>query len=301
MPLNKFFLHLFLLLFMLVHNSYASNTINIFACEPEWGALSKELGGALVKTFSATTVNQDPHHIQARPSLIAKIRQADLLVCSGADLEVGWLPVLLRKSANSKVQPGQKGYFLATRTVKLLDKPTTLDRAMGDVHAAGNPHIQLDPRRISIVAKKLSQRLQQIDPAHTADYQQKYNSFNRRWRQAITRWKNETRDIQGKSIVVHHNSWVYLQQWLKLQKVAELEPKPGIPPNSSHLSALLKQMQQNPADVIIYSIYQDPKAAIWLSKKTGIESVALPATVSENETLFQWMDHLIALLKEHIK
>jgi zinc/manganese transport system substrate-binding protein len=172
---------------------------------------------------------------------------------------------------------------------------------MGDVHAAGNPQILVDPRRINFVAKKLSQRLQQIDPTHAADYQHKLTSFKHRWRQAIANWENETRDIRGKSIIVHHNSWGYLQQWLKLKKVAELEPKPGIPPSSRHLSALLKQMQLHPADIIIYSSYQDPKTANWLSGKTGIKTLALPATVNDNETLFQWMDRLITLLKEHIK
>ncbi len=299
MKINQFFL--LLLLLLNIHNAYASSKINIFACEPEWAALSKELGGSLVTTFSATNANQDPHHIQARPGLIAKIRQADLLVCSGSDLEIGWLPVLLRKSGNSKVQPGQKGYFETSKTVKLLDKPTVLDRSMGDIHAAGNPHIQLDPRRIRIVAKKLSQRLQQIDSEHALEYQHKLISFDSRWHKAIKKWQEETRDIRDKSIVVHHNSWVYLQQWLKLNKVAELEPKPGVPPTSSHLSRLLKQMRQTPADIIIYSTYQDPKAATWLSKKTGITALALPSTVNDNETLFHWMDRLIQLLTEHIK
>ena len=280
--------------------SYA-DPINVFACEPEWAALSQELGGSLVSTFSATTAEQDPHHIQARPGLIAKIRRADILVCSGADLEVGWLPVLLQKSANPKVQAGQKGYFMTSKMVKLLAKPAILDRSMGDVHAAGNPHIQLDPRRMNIVAKKLSQRLQQIDPSHIAEYQNKLAQFKVRWKKAIKTWQQTTKEIQGKSIIVHHNSWVYLQQWLKLNKVAELEPKSGVPPSSSHLSHLLKQMQQTPADLIIYSTYQDPKAAHWLSKKTGITAVALPSSVSDNETLFHWMDRLIQLLKDSIK
>ena len=293
---------LFVLLILLTtHTVYASAKLNIFACEPEWAALSKELGGSLVSTFSATNVEQDPHYIQARPGLIAKIRQADLIVCSGAQLEIGWLPVLLRKSGNSKVQPGQPGYFMAANTVKLLDKPTVLDRSMGDVHADGNPHIQLDPRRIAIVAKKLSQRLQQIDPEHRAEYASKLADFETRWKKAIEQWQQATRDIQGKNIIVQHNSWVYLQHWLKLNKVAELEPKPGVPPTSSHLSALLKQLRKSPADLIIYSRYQDPKAARWLSGKTGIKAVAIPSTVSDNESLFQWMDHVVQLLKDNIK
>ena len=294
------FIFIFLIL-IVIHTAEAVAKINIFACESEWAELSKELGGSLVSTFSATNVGQDPHYIQARPSLIAKIRKADLLVCTGAGLETGWLPVLLRKSGNSKVQPGQKGFFMATDTVKLLDKPTVLDRSMGDIHAAGNPHIQLDPRRMRIVAKKLSQRLQQIDPEHSKEYAENLANFKTRWDQAIKRWKEEIRDIQGKNIIVQHNSWVYLQQWLKLNKVAELEPKPGVPPGSSHLSALLKRVKKSPVDLIIYSSYQDPKAATWLSEKTGIKAVAIPSTVNENESLFQWMDHVIQLIKDNSK
>ncbi len=298
MNINPLF---FILLFSISINASYAAQVNVFACEPEWAALSKELGGDLVKTFSVTTAVQDPHYIQARPSLIAKMRRADILVCSGADLEVGWLPVLLRKAGNSKVQAGQKGYFMSSKMVKLLDKPAILDRSMGDVHAAGNPHIQLDPRRIRIVAKRLSQRLQQIDPMHRSEYQSKLADFKTRWKKAIKKWQEETRDIRGKSIIVHHNSWVYLQQWLKLNKVAELEPKPGVPPSSRYLSSLLKQMKHTPADIIIYSTYQDPKAAHWLSAKTGIHTLALPATVNNDETLFHWMDRLIQLLKDNIQ
>jgi len=290
-----------IILCALLLSQTAQANLQIFACEPEWAALSEELGGNLITAHSATKAGQDPHHIQARPSLIAKIRQADLLVCSGADLEVGWLPLLLRKSRNNQIQAGKKGYFMATQMVKLLDKPQIIDRSMGDVHATGNPHIQLDPRRIKIVAKKLSQRLQQIDPRNAALYQQKLMDFKIRWQKAIKQWQAKTYDLRGKKIIVHHNSWVYLQQWLKLDKVAELEPKPSVPPTTSHLSALLKQMKKSPADLIIYSTYQSPKAAKWLAKKTHIKTVALSSTVNEGESLFHWMDRITDLLKEKMQ
>lgn len=130
--------------------------LNIFACEPEWASLANELGGERVKTYSATTAYQDPHHIEARPSLIAKVRRADLLVCSGADLEVGWLPLLQRQASNAKVLPNSLGYFEASSMVERLDIPVKVERSMGDVHAAGNPHVHLDPRRIQIIAKHYS-------------------------------------------------------------------------------------------------------------------------------------------------
>jgi len=287
---------IYLIMACLLLSQTVAAKLAIFACEPEWAALSQELGGELINSTSATQAGQDPHHIQARPSLIAKIRQADLLVCSGADLEIGWLPILLRKSANERIQPGQKGYFIATQMVKLLGKPRLIDRSLGDVHAAGNPHIQLDPRRIKIVAKKLSLRLQQLDPTNAALYQQKLSDFSQRWQQASQQWQAKTQALRGKNIIVHHNSWLYLQQWLKLNKVAELEPKPGVAPSSRHLAHLLKQLQKQPADLIIYSTYQNPKAANWLAQKTQIKAIALPATVAEGESLFNWLDRLTDLL-----
>jgi zinc/manganese transport system substrate-binding protein len=134
----------------------ARAALNVFACEPEWAALAKEIGGQRVAVASATTAQQDPHHVEARPSLIAHMRRADLLVCTGAELETGWLPVLLARSGNAKVQPGKPGYFEAAAFVELLDVPTTVDRSHGDIHAAGNPHVHTDPRRLAIIAERLA-------------------------------------------------------------------------------------------------------------------------------------------------
>src|SRR5262245_16058586 len=130
----------------------AHAALNIFACEPEWGALAKELGGDQANVYVATTALQDPHRIEARPSLIARARNADLLVCTGAELEVGWLPLLQTQSGNSKIQAGQPGFFEAASVVPLLERPARVDRALGDVHPAGNPHLHLDPRNLGRVA-----------------------------------------------------------------------------------------------------------------------------------------------------
>jgi zinc/manganese transport system substrate-binding protein len=155
----------------------AQAALRVMACEPEWAALTRELGGPLVDVTAATTALQDPHQIQARPSQIARMRNADLLDFTGAELEVGWLPVLLQQSGNDKVQAGQPGTFAAADFVRKLDIPAHVDRAQGDVHAAGNPHIQTDPRNIGTVARALTARLQQVDAAHAADYAQRGAAF----------------------------------------------------------------------------------------------------------------------------
>ena len=146
----------------------AHAALRVFACEPEWAAVAREIGGDKVETSSATSPDQDVHYLQARPSLIAQVRRADLVFCTGADLEVGWLPVLLRQAGNAKVQPGQPGYFEAASAVSMLEVPTSVDRSQGDVHPFGNPHIQTDPRNIAKVAAAVAERLAKLDVADAA-------------------------------------------------------------------------------------------------------------------------------------
>ncbi len=277
--------------------SLCSNTVyaqlNIFACEPEWASLTRILAGDAAKVFSATTAQQDPHHIQARPSLIAKVRRADMLVCAGAELEIGWLPLLLRKSGNGNIQPKQPGYFMAADQVSLLEKPAVLDRSLGDIHAAGNPHVHLDPYRIQQVAKALTATLIEIDPTNNLHYQERLKSFSLEWQQAISGWKGQTQELRGKRIVVSHNSWIYLEQWLGLTRVATLEPKPGIPASSSHLGRVLARLEQSPANMILYADYQNEKSVGWLSQKTGLPSIGLPFSPADKEHLIQWFNRLL--------
>ncbi|HAI96896.1 MAG: zinc ABC transporter substrate-binding protein [Cycloclasticus sp.] len=293
MFIKKFKRNSLLLLSLLLLSNPLYAGLEVFACEPEWASLAKELGGEHVDIYTATTNQQDPHHIQARPSLVAKARQADLLVCTGAELEIGWLPLLLRKSGNPNIQEGQAGYFLATDYVALLDKPIALDRSMGDVHAAGNPHVHLDPVRVQIIANKLSETLARLDPANRSDYEKKLASFTENWQNMIQQWAERTQHLKGKPIVVHHKNWTYLQHWLGLNQAAVLEPKPGIPPTSSHLSSLVSGLKANPAQVIVYASYQDSKAANWLSKKTGIPTLELAFSPATDETLVHWFDQLL--------
>src|SRR5256884_5022332 len=163
----------------------ASAALNVFACEPEWGALAQELGGDKVSVFSATTALQDPHRIEARPSLIARIRNADLLICSGSELEVGWLPLLLTQSGNDRIQPGSQGFIEASQFVVRLEVPKVVDRSLGDIHPAGNPHVHLDPRNIAKVASVVTERLSEIDHGNEAAYKERAESFGKRWQEAI--------------------------------------------------------------------------------------------------------------------
>ena len=256
----------------------AQAKLKVFACEPEWGSLVRELAGDKVDVDVATSALQDVHQIEAKPSLIAKVRRADLTVCSGAGLEVGWLPQLVRQSGNNRVASGA-GAFLASAQVKTLQKPTQLDRAAGDVHPEGNPHIQMDPYRVLTVAKALDARLAQLDPANAAVYQQRLADFSARWSAAIRRWEAKAAPLKGRNIVVHHDSWIYLTQWLGMKQVGALEPKPGVPPTSAHLAGLIATTKSSNTLAIVRAAYQDPKASAWLSERTGVPAVSLPFTV----------------------
>ncbi len=296
---KKLMLSLLAPLLMLALPAHAA--LKVFACEPEWGALAQELGGPLVEVNVATSGLQDPHQIQAKPSLIARARNAELVVCTGAELEVGWLPVLLAQSGNAKVQEGQPGNFAAANFVRKLEVPTQLDRAQGDVHAAGNPHIQTDPRNIALVAVALSARLQQLDPSHAAQYAQRQVDFAQRWQQAIARWVAQAAPLRGMAVVSQHKAFVYLYDWLGLKELAVLEPKPGVEPTASHLQEVLVALKNTPARMSIYSAYQDSKPSDWLSRNAGVQAVKIPFTVGGTDAakdLFGLFDDTLARLRE---
>ena len=279
--------------------SSAMAAINVFACEPEWAALAQEIGGDRVNTTSATTAQQDPHRVEARPSLIARMRNADLVVCTGSELEIGWLPILLTQAGNAKVQAGRPGNFEAAQYVSRLEIPKVLDRAMGDIHPGGNPHIQTDPRNIAKEAEALIARLSQVDAPNADTYRTRGRAFLDRWQAAIARWELQAAPLRGLPVVVHHKAWSYLEAWLGLREVATLEPQPGVPPTPSHLAALVDGMRREPAKFVIYSAYNDPRAAEFLSQRTGVPSVLLPFTVGGTDRakdLFSLFDDTLARL-----
>ena len=276
----------------------AQAKLKVFACEPVWGALVRELAGDKVDLDVATTALQDVHVIEAKPSLIAKVRSADLAVCTGAQLEIGWLPQLIRQSGNTRVASGA-GSFMAASQVKTLGKPTSLDRANGDVHPDGNPHIQMDPRRVLIVARRLDDRLAELDPANAATYKARGADFEQRWLAAMVKWKAQAAPLKGRKVVVHHISWVYLWDWLGLQEIGALEPRPGVPPTAAHLSELVATTKNADTLAIVRAAYQDPKPADWLSQRTGVPAVTLPFSVggdAQSKDLFGLFDSTIAKL-----
>jgi zinc/manganese transport system substrate-binding protein len=292
------------LLSILAGASTARAGINVFACEPEWGALTTTIGGDAASVTVATTALQDVHRIQARPSLIAAVRKAQLVICSGAELESGWLPLLLRQAGNAGVQPGQPGNLMAASYVQRLDVPTVFDRSQGDIHAEGNPHVVTDPRNMRVVARVLTDRLKALDPAGAARYESRFASFDATFAAQIAAWEQQAAPLRGSPIVIQHNVWTYLTNWLGLTVVAALEPKPGLPPTSSHLAMVLARLETTPARAVVVAAYEDPKAADWLASRTGLPVVRLPYTVGGDAAatdLVSLYATTIALLLEGVR
>ena len=291
-------------LFLAVLAFPAVAAINVFATVPEWAALAREVGGDRVNVFSATNALQDPHRIEARPSLIARARSSQLVVATGAELEIGWLPMVLREAGNAAIQPGQPGYFEAATAVRLLEVPVRLDRADGDVHPGGNPHLQLDPRNILKVADALAARLALVDPAGSAVYKANLARFADKWKAALVRWEQAAAPLRGAPVWVQHRAFPYLSDWLGLKELGALEPKPGVEPGSTQLAGILERQKATPARMILRPAYTRPTASDWLAERAHIPVVVLPFTVggsAEANDLFGLFDDTVRRLLAALK
>jgi zinc/manganese transport system substrate-binding protein len=288
--------HGLLAMLLLIVALPANAALKVLATTPEWGALTNELGGDKVNVYIATSAFQDAHRIDAKPSLVARARSADLVVAAGAELEIGWLPVLLQESGNGKIQPGSPGYFEANSHLQLLEIPASVDRSMGDIHPLGNPHAHLDPHNVAIVATALTAKLSQLDAANAQFYQQRGTDFQNRWKAAITRWETQAAPLKGIGVVVIHRDQVYLCHWLGLKELAAIEPKPGVPPSAGYLAQLVTKLAATPPKMILRNAYNDPKAAEWLAARVKAPVVLLPYSVGgtpEAKDLFSLFEDTI--------
>lgn len=292
-----------LLAFLALWAAGGAQALTVFACEPEWAALVRELAPA-AEVRSATHARQDPHHIEARPGLIAQLRKADLAVCTGAALEAGWLPMLQQRAGNPRVQDGAPGMFYAAQQVTLVDpRPATASPFAGDVHAAGNPHAHLDPRRLLQVAVALARRLEQVDPAGAAGYRARLAAFQSDWTGRIAQWERRAAPLRGLRVAAQHSTFAYLWGWLGVEQVADLEPLPGVPPTPGHLQQLLESTRAAPPRAVVVALYQDARSARWLAQQLGPRAsvLQLPSTVTDEapaDSLAGLFDRLLEQLLE---
>lgn len=285
----------------IVDPSPASAEVRIFACEPEWAAVSTEVGGEAVSVYAATHGRQDPHYIRLRPSLIDQMRRADVLFCSGAGLEGAWLPVILQRGAPQSLQHGQPGHLIASEHVRLLNPPSRVDRSPGHVHAEGNPHVQLLPENIDFMATELARRLVAIDPDNTETYRRQLSAFQERWRAATAGWLERSSRLAGMSVVAYHEAWAYLYEWTGIKQAATIERLPGVPPTIGHLQKVLELARSAGARAILRAPYEPTEGMEWVSDRAGIPIVELPFTVGGLEgvdNLFDLFDVTLARLEE---
>ena len=280
--------------------SSASAKINIFACTPEWAALAEEIGGDLVDVYSATKAHQDVHHMRAKPSLLAAMRKADMVFCNGASLESGWLPILLKKAGKPEVQQNTVGWLMASDFVPKLEMMEHADRSMGHVHPEGNPHVHLNPHNILDIAAVLTERLFLIDPNHGIAYEANLLAFKNKWKESISTWEASA-NFKGSNVVVYHKNWAYLTDWLDINTIASLEPKPGLPPTTAHLENVLQSLKGKNVKAILVAPFENEKAAKWLSERTDIPVLHLPYTIggSDNSnTLKGLFDETLSMLNK---
>ena len=268
-------------------------------------ALVREVGGDKVAVESIAKGYQDPHFVEAKPSFILKLHDADLLIVIGRELELGWLPPLMTQSRNAKIQAGGPGYLDASQGVRILEIPTgQITRAMGDVHPSGNPHYWLDPDNGRIIAKSIAAALSRLSPNDRAYFDQRYADFDRRLSEAQKRWMAAMAPYKGTKVVTYHRSWPNFTERFGLDVIGYVEPKPGIPPSPSHTLDLINEMKRQNIKLILVEPYFDLKTPDSIARATGGKVLVLTPSVGgvkEAGNYIALFDYNVNLLTSTLK
>jgi zinc/manganese transport system substrate-binding protein len=298
----KFVMCIGSLLAMLLSAPAEAKTLNVVTATTDMAALAQEVGGDRISVESIAKGYQDPHFVEAKPSFLLKLRQADLLIVVGLQLEIGWLPPLITQSGNARVQVGANGYLDASQFAEILDIPTgTVTRAMGDVHPLGNPHYWLDPDNGRRIAKGIAAKLGELDPADTGYFQERFQDFDKRLGVAEQKWEAEMKPFRGRKVVTYHNSFPNFAKHFGLNVIGYVEPRPGIPPTPSHTIELIGLMKRENCKVILVEPYFDLKTPDSIARETGGKVVQyLPSIGGEKDVTdyFKLFDYDIALLMQ---
>jgi zinc/manganese transport system substrate-binding protein len=278
----------------------SAKKLNVITATTDLAALTQEVGGEKINVESIAKGYQDPHFVEAKPSFLLKLRQADLLVVVGLQLEIGWLPPLITQSGNSRIQIGANGYLDASQFSQILEIPQgSITRAMGDVHPLGNPHYWLDPDNGRRVAKGIAGKLAEMDPEDGAYFQQREQDFERRLTEADKKWLEAMKPYRGRKVITYHNSAPNLAHHFGLDVVGFVEPRPGIPPTPSHTIDVINMMKRDHVKVIMVEPYFDRKTPDSIARESGgtvVEYLPSVGGVKEVTTYFQLFDYDIALL-----
>lgn len=289
----RFFLLSLLPLTLLAH-------MNVAVSYPYIGAITKSIGGEHINSVVLARGNWDPHFVVPRPSLIAKVRNADALIMNGAQLEIGWLPPLINRAGNPKTQSNAKSFLNLAQHITLLQKPLNVDRSGGDVHPDGNPHFHLDPNNILILAQTIKEFLISIDSEHSAVYEKNFSTFKSNWAEKLKVWEEKMRLNKGKKVIQFHNNLAYFNNCYGLESIGTIEPLPGIPPSSRHTLELIKLIKEQKPSYILHDVYHSTKTAQYIADKTGIKIILMPHDIGALETvedLTSLFDYLTSAIK----
>lgn len=279
----------------------AAAEVQVVATVPALAAIAREIGGNFVVAKSLTRPNQDPHFVDARPNLALDVNRADLLLVVGLELEVGWLPTLITGARNPRVQSGGRGYLDCSQFVSLLEVARQpVDRSQGDIHPGGNPHYLSDPRAAAAVAKGIAGRLAQIDPPHRSAYEANLAAFAARLKTAQTRWEQRLAPYRGTPVIAYHRTWAYVTDWIGIQPIEYLEPKPGIPPNPSHVARLMGLARQQRVQVILQEDYYPDKTAKLVADKIPAALVRVPGgpDLTKGQSYIDYIQLMVTALEQ---
>ena len=280
-------------------NGKVNGKVKVVTTYPYIRDIVHQVGGKEVSIISLARGFRDPHYITPRPSFIAKLRKADLLVINGGQLEIGWLPPVIRQANNQEIGKGRDGLLSLIDFVVPLDVPVETSRAGGDVHPEGNPHFQLDPHNIPLLAKAVADRLCKLDPRHCADYKNNFEIFNGKWMVKLRQWEKMMNALKGKKVVQYHKSFNYLTQRYGIESSATLEPLPGIPPTTRHISKTIDIIKKNHIQLVLQDVYHSSKTAKFVCSRSSARMVIIPhdvEAVKGVEDIFSLFDEIVRRL-----
>jgi zinc/manganese transport system substrate-binding protein len=262
---------------------------------PWIGSLARKIGGEKIHVTTLVKPNQDPHMVEAKPSMILAGRKADMLMYNGLDLEIGYLPLILESARNPKIVPGKAGNFDCSRFVRVIEKPVAVDRNLGDVHPLGNPHYHFSPSNILRVTSAMTHALAAMDKANAAFYQKNFQEFESKFDRKQKQWRSL--DLHGKRFIAYHKLFEYLASEFCIEFIGYVEPKPGIPPSAGYVAELIESIRQNKPDGILTTIYYGKKQSESIGEKTGVKVILLPGDVGAMEGTDDWFAFMDTVLK----
>jgi zinc/manganese transport system substrate-binding protein len=282
----------------------ADAKLNVVTTLPDFGALAREIGGANVDVTTLAKPTEDPHFVDARPSFVVALRNADVLIDGGAELEIGWVPPLLQNARNAKLDVGKPGRVQASQNIKLIGAPQQLTRAAGDVHALGNPHFCVDPIIAKTIAQHIAQSFAALDAANAASYDGNYKKFEATINAKLQEWGTAMLPFKGQHVVAYHDSWPYFAHRFGVEIDVFLEPKPGIPPSPSHLAEVIQQMKAQKIKAVIVEPFHDRKIADKVASETGakvVEFAQFPGGLPDTDSYVKLINKLVANLSAALK